>query len=493
MVNGGILLRNAVDPSRVDRLTAKLMKRKHLLLGIILVSLLCLSVQETFAQVATPKNGPFNVALYQGAQWRNIGPYRGGRCVSVAGVPGKPLQYYMGTTGGVWKTEDAGLSWNNISDGYFNVSSIGAIAVAPSDHNVIYVGTGEHPVRGVMTSHGDGVYRSVDGGKTWSHLGLENSRHIAGIQVHPQNSDLIYVAVQGAVHGPSEERGIYRSTDGGQTWEHLFFVNETTGAADLSMNPENPRILYAGMWDHHRAPWQIRSGGAGSGVYRSTDGGANWAKLNQGLPERMGKVGVAVSPVDPELIYAVIESDKGGVFRSRDGGDTWTQVSQDRTTIARAWYYTEIVPDPVNEQTVYVLNAPLLKSTDGGKTFESLANPHSDQHDLWINPENPKNMILANDGGACISFNGGQSWSSQNNQPTAQFYRVIADNRFPYYVYGGQQDNSTLAIPSRSTEQGVSLQDCYPVSGGESAFIAFDPDDPQYRLRRQLPGQYFGV
>ncbi len=492
MVNGGILLRNAVsslfgpripplsDPlQQVDRLTAKLMKRKHLLLGIIIVSMIGLHVQEAYSQVATPKNGPFNVALYQGAQWRNIGPYRGGRSVTATGVPGKPLLYYMGTTGGVWKTEDAGLSWDNISDGFFQVSSIGAISVAPSDPNVIYVGTGEHPVRGVMTSPGDGMYKSLDGGKTWEYIGLENSRHIAEIRIHPQHPEIAYVAVQGAVHGPSEDRGIYRTIDGGQSWEHLFFVNETTGAADLSMDPENPRILYAGMWDHHRSPWQVRSGGAGSGIYRSTDGGANWLKLTQGLPERMGKTAVAVSPVDPELIYALIEADNGGVFRSQDGGTTWNQVTSDRVTIARAWYYTEIIPDPQQEDIVYVLNAPLLRSTDGGRSFNRIANPHSDQHDLWINPDNPKNMILANDGGACITFNGGQAWSSQSNQPTAQFYRVIADNRFPYYVYGGQQDNSTMAIPSRTTAQGITARDWYPVAGGESAFIAFDPDDPQ--------------
>lgn len=423
------------------------------------------------------KAGPFNVAVYQGAQWRSIGPYRGGRSVAVAGVVGNDQLYYMGSTGGgVWKTTDAGLSWHNISDGFFNVGSIGAIAVAPSDANVIYVGTGEHAVRGVMSSHGDGVYKSTDAGKNWTYLGLENSRHISDIQVHPQNPDLLYVAVQGAVHGPSADRGVYRSKDGGASWEHLFYINDFSGAADLVMDPTNPRILYAGMWDHERKPWHIRSGGEGSGIFRTLDGGENWQKLFQGLPARMGKVGITVSPANPQVLYANVEAEEGGVFRSNDGGDTWTQVNRENLTIARAWYYAEIVADPRDEHTVYVLNAPLLRSNDGGHTFKSIPNPHSDQHDLWINPEDPTNMILANDGGACISFNGGKSWSTQNNQPTGQFYRVIADQRFPYYhVYGGQQDNSAIAIATRSPRGAISEKDWYEVAGGESAFIALDP------------------
>lgn len=459
----------------------KFMRMKHLLKWSLLAVLALATTADLAAQLETPKNGPFNVALYQGAQWRSIGPYRGGRSVTVAGVPQDDQVYYMGTTGGgVWKTTDAGLSWKNISDGYFNVGSVGAIAVAPSDPNVLYVGTGEHAIRGVMTSHGDGIYKSTDAGKSWTYLGLENSRHIADIQVHPSNPDFLFVAVQGAAHGSSTERGIYRSTDGGLSWEHLFFVNEYTGAADLSMDPTNPRILYAGMWDHERKPWQIRSGGEGSGLFRSTDGGENWQKLYDGLPAAMGKVGVAVSPANPQTIYANIEAEKGGVYRSTDGGDSWAQVNDQRLTIARAWYYTEIVADPRDEHTVYVLNAPLLRSTDGGRSFENIPNPHSDQHDLWINPKAPDNMILANDGGACISFNGGKSWSAQNNQPTAQFYRVIADQRFPFYhIYGGQQDNSAIAIASRSPRSGISEKDWYEVAGGESAFIAFNPNDPQ--------------
>ncbi|MCB0558840.1 MAG: glycosyl hydrolase [Lewinellaceae bacterium] len=428
-------------------------------------------------------------ALFQGMQWRNIGPFRGGRSVAVAGLPDNPLVYYMGTTGGgVWKTEDAGLNWFNISDGYFNTGSVGAIAIAPSDPNVVYVGMGEHPVRGVMTSHGDGVYRSLNGGKDWQYLGLPNSRHIAAIQVHPNDPDVVYVAVQGALYGPSLDRGVYYSNDGGQNWQQLLFVNETSGACDLSMDSNNPRILYAGMWDHQRTPWQIRSGGPGSGLYRSADGGLNWEKLINGLPEAMGKVGVCVSPANPERIYANIEAEEGGVFRSDDGGQNWVRVNQHRSTVARAWYYIEIIADPIDEETVYVLNAPLLRSSDGGKSFSSISNPHSDQHALWINPHKPDIMILGNDGGATITFNGGQSWSTQHNQPTGQFYRIITDNRFPYYIYSGQQDNSAIAIPSRTPKAGITAQDWYSVAGGESAFIAFDPDNPE----RIYGGSYQG-
>ena len=358
-------------------------------------------------------------------------------------------------------------------------SSIGAIAVAPSDPNVIYIGTGEHPVRGVMTSAGDGVYRSTDAGKTWTHLGLASSKHISRIQIHPRNPDIAYVAVQGAVHGPTTLRGVYRTQDGGMTWERLLYIDETTGAADLAMDPTNPRILYAATWDHLRLPWQIRSGGTGSGLWKSTDGGSNWRKLEKGLPARMGKVGITVSPVDPERLYAIVEADQGGVYRSDNAGATWQYINNDRITVARAWYYTKIYADPQNREIVYVLNAPLLKSIDGGITFTKIDNPHTDQHDLWINSENPRNLALANDGGAALSFNGGETWTSQQNQPTGQFYRLATDNRFPYYIYTAQQDNSTVAIPHRTMDVGIGSDDWYPVSGGESAFLTFDPDDPE--------------
>lgn len=459
--------------------------RKHLWLGTLVMLWLVytpsLRSQMEYSLIEQEEEQVlFNPGLYKSMEWRNIGPFRGGRANAVAGVPQQPQVYYMGSVGGgVWKTEDAGISWHNISDGYFQSASIGAIAVAEADPNIIFVGTGEHAVRGVMSSAGDGVYKSTDAGKTWTHLGLSKTKHISRILIHPENPDQVWVAAQGAAFGPSRDRGIFKSEDGGKTWTHVLYINNTTGAADLSIDPSNPRILYAGMWDHQRSPWLIRSGGRGSGIFKSTDGGSNWKKLNTGLPEEMGKVGVAVSPANPNLVYAIIEAENGGVYKSNDAGGTWQQVSNDRVTIGRAWYYSKIVPDPVFEHGLYVLNAPLLQSMDGGQSFTSIPNPHTDQHSLWINPDNPKNMILANDGGACITFNGGRSWSSQQNQATAQLYRIIADRRFPYHVYAGQQDNTSLAIPSRTVDGGIGREHWYPVAGGESAFLAFDPDDPR--------------
>lgn len=420
---------------------------------------------------------------FHGMQWRNIGPFRGGRSVASAGVPGDPLVYYMGTIGGgLWKTTDAGTTWKNISDGYFNTGVVGAIAVAPSDPNVIYAGTGEHAVRGVMTAPGDGVYRSLDAGKTWKNIGLPNSKRISEIRIHPNNPDVAYVAVQGALHGPSEDRGVYRTMDGGKSWDKILYVDDQTGAADLSMDAHNPRILYASMWYHIRYPWTMISGGADktSAIYKSVDGGETWEKLKQGLPPHFGKSAVDVSPANSEIVYANIEAEgsKGGVYRSDDGGTTWRQTTSDRTTITRAWYYIEIFADPQDQETVYVLNAPMLKSIDGGKSFKSIPNPHGDQHHMWINPDNPQNIILSNDGGACVTFNGGETWSSQQNQPTAQFYRVITDNQFPYYVYAGQQDNSSVATKSRTNGRGIDWKDWHAAAGCESAFLAFDPDNP---------------
>jgi photosystem II stability/assembly factor-like uncharacterized protein len=421
----------------------------------------------------------FNESTFRSMQWRNIGPFRGGRSNAVTGVKNDPMTYYMGTVGGgLWKTVDAGISWVNISDGFFQTASVGAVAVANSDPNIIYVGMGEHAVRGVMSSYGDGVYRSTDAGKTWQHLGLAKTKHISKVIIHPENPDKIWVAAQGAAFGPSRERGIYTSEDGGQTWEQILFVNPTTGASDLSIDLHNPRIIYAAMWDHQRKPWHIRSGGRGSGIYKSSDGGNNWQKLSSGLPDAMGKVGVAVSQVNPNIVYGIIEAEKGGVFRSEDAGANWQQVSTDRATIGRAWYYTKIVADPVYEKGLYVLNAPLLHSDDGGHSYDQIDNPHTDQHDLWINPDNPKNMILANDGGACITFNGGKSWSSQENQPTAQLYRLTTDHQFPYNIYAAQQDNTSFRIPSRTASTGITQQDWSNVGDSESAFIAVDPEDP---------------
>ncbi len=464
------------------------MKKIYLL---ILIPLLCSSlfVQAQKSKKTEPAEKPSPEKQFNALKFRNIGPFRGGRTNAVSGVPGDPLTYYFGGVGGgIWKTEDAGISWRNISDGFLKSGSVGAIAIAPSDQNVIYAGMGEHAVRGVMTSHGDGLYKSTDAGQSWTHIGLEKSMHISSIIIHPQNPDMVYAAVQGALWGPSEDRGVYRSEDGGQTWKKCLFVDKHSGASDLSMDHNNPRILYAGMWDHQRYPWKIRSGGEHSGIWKSTDGGDNWERLSKGLPEKMGKVAVKVSPANSNRLYANIEAEKGGVYRSDDGGQSWQQVNNQRVTVARAWYYIELFCDPVNEDIVYVLNAPMLKSVDGGKSFQRIPNPHTDQHDLWINPANPKNMILGNDGGACITFNGGKSWSSQNNQPTAQFYRVIADQQFPYHIYGGQQDNSTVCIASKTRFGNISDEDWFPVAGGESAFLAFDPEDPEMVYGTSIQG-----
>ncbi len=427
-----------------------------------------------------PEDQPLDT-LFKGLKFRNIGPFRGGRSVASCGVIQDNQTYYMGSTGGgIWKTTDAGITWINISDGQLNTGSVGAIAVSESDPNVIYAGMGEHAVRGVMTSHGDGIYKSTDAGKTWKHMGLADSRHIAEIRIHPGDPEVVWVAVQGALHGDSESRGVYKSVDGGASWKKVLYVDEKTGAADLTIDHSNPRILFASMWDHRRTPWQVRSGGAGSAIYKSTDGGESWEKVSGGLPDELGKTAVDISRANPMVIYANVESEgtKGGVYRSDDAGKTWNQTTKDRITVARAWYYIEIFADPQDENTVYVLNAPMLKSIDGGKSFRSIRNPHGDQHHMWINPDHPDNIILSNDGGACVTFNGGQSWSSQQNQPTIQFYRVITDNLFPYNVYGGQQDNSSIVTASRTTGGGIGWKDWFSGPGCECAFIAFDPDHP---------------
>ncbi|MCP3675057.1 MAG: glycosyl hydrolase, partial [Gammaproteobacteria bacterium] len=390
--------------------------------------------------------------------------------------------YYMGATGGgVWKTENAGTTWENISDNDFNVGTIGAIAVAQSDHNVLYVGTGESPIRGVTTSHGDGVYKSTDAGKTWHHVGLKKAGQISRIKIHPKNPNIAFVAVQGDIWGPSEQRGIFRTTDGGKTWVHVLKIGRSTGASDLTMDATNPRILYAAMWNHGRKPWFIHSGGKDGGIYKTTDGGDNWTKLEEGLPSLVGKIGVDVSASNPQKVYAIIEAEpgKGGLYRSDDAGESWSQINGHRSLHTRAWYYNHIRVDPTDEDTVWVMNVPMMKSVNGGKDWERTSLPHSDTHDHWINPDNNKNMINANDGGASITFDGGKTWSSISNQPTAQFYRVSTDNQYPYRIYGGQQDNTTVAIASQSFTGGIGVDDYYDVGGGESAHIAFDPDNPR--------------
>ncbi len=423
----------------------------------------------------------FDSIVHEIGEWRNIGPFRGGRSTASTGITGNNQTYFMGTTGGgLWKTTDAGISWNNVSDGYFNTGSVGAVSVSESDNNIVIVGMGESPVRGVMTSSGDGVYKSVDGGNTWEHLGLEKTKHISQIIIHPNDPDIIYTAAQGSPYKGTNERGVYKTTDGGVTWEKVLYIDKMSGANDLAMDYNNPRVLYASFWDHQRLPWYVRSGGNGSGIWKTIDGGENWKKLTIGLPKKvMGKIGVTVSRANPNLVYAIIESDEGGLYRSEDAGESWVLVNEDRVLRARSWYYMHIYADPSDENVVYVLNAPMMKSIDKGKTFTNIPVPHGDNHHLWINPKNSDIMINSNDGGSNISFNGGKSWSTQKNQPTAQFYRVNVDNRFPYWVYGGQQDNSTVAIKSSSFSNGISWKDWIAGVGGcETAYVAFDPDNP---------------
>ncbi len=417
----------------------------------------------------------------EGLKWRLVGPYRGGRVTTVAGVPDQPLLYYMGATGGgVWKTENAGTTWENLSDDFFKVGTIGAVAVAESDPNVLYVGTGEAPIRGVTTSQGDGMWKSTDAGKTWTHVGLKNAGQIAQIEIHPTNPDIAWAAVQGQIWAPNEERGVFRTTDGGKSWQHVLKISPNTGATDISLDPTNPRILYAALWNHGRKPWFIHSGGTDGGIYKSSDGGDNWNKLTGGLPEMIGKIGVDVSASNPDRIYAIIEAEpgKGGLWRSDDAGETWSLINGHRVLHSRAWYYIHVTADPVDQDTVYVMNVPMMKSVDAGKTWKKMTTPHGDHHDHWINPTNNLNMINANDGGATVTFDGGETWSSIMNQPTAQFYRVTTDNLNPFRIYGGQQDNSTVAIASRSLYGGIGVEDYFDAGGGESAHIAFDPDDP---------------
>ena len=450
---------------------------------IFVILSLIFSFSAISEDLENKKKNKFSVdsILFQVGEWRNIGPFRGGRSTASTGITGNDQIYYMGTTGGgLWKTEDAGISWKNISDGYFETGSVGAVAVSESDNNIVLVGMGESPVRGVMTSSGDGVYKSVDGGDTWVHLGLENTKHISQIRIHPSDPNIIYVSAQGSPYGETKERGIYRTFDGGKNWENILFVDPSSGAVDLAMDYTNPRVLYASFWDHQRLPWYVRSGGKGSGIWKSNDGGDTWKKLSDGLPKSvMGKIGVTVSRANPKVVYAIIESDEGGLYKSDNGGESWKLINDERVLRARSWYYMHIYADPSDENIVYVLNAPMMKSIDGGKTFTNIRVPHGDNHYLWINPNNSNILINSNDGGANISFNAGKSWSTQKNQPTSQFYRVNVDNRFPYWVYGGQQDNSSVAIKSSTFSNGISWKDWIAGVGGcETAYVAFDKNNP---------------
>ncbi len=420
-------------------------------------------------------------ALLTSLEWRAIGPFRGGRVVAVAGDPVNPRVFYFGSTGGgIWKTTDGGQYWENISDGFFKRASVGALAVAPSDPNVIYVGMGETTIRGNV-SHGDGVYRSTDGGQSWTHLGLEDTRQIGTIRIHPHNPDLLYVAALGHAHGPNSERGVFRSHDGGKSWEKILFLNDEVGSHDLALDPHNSRILYAVLWRARRLPHTLNSGGDGCGLYKSTDGGDSWVDIshNKGLPSGMlGKIGVAVSGAKKDRVWATVEAEDGAVFRSDDAGATWERLSDAKELRKRPWYYQHIFADPQDAETLWILNERCHKSIDGGRTFTQVSVPHGDNHDLWIDPHNSQRMICGHDGGACVTFNGAESWSSIYNQPTAEFYHVITDNQVPYRIYGSQQDNTTITLPSRSDLGAIILPDYYEVGGCESGYIAIHPDDP---------------
>lgn len=445
----------------------------------LLLLALGLAVLSAIPSLYSQSTTAYKPGFYEAMAWRGIGPFRGGRSCAVAGLPGKPKLYYFGATGGgVWKTEDGGQTWANISDGYFG-GSIGAVAVSEYDPNVLYVGGGEKTVRGNVSS-GDGLWKSVDGGKTWTHKGLGKSRHISRIRIHPRNPDLVYVAVMGDLYKGTQERGVYRSTDGGDSWERILFANEDAGAVDLLLDPNNPRILYASTWRIRRTPYSLESGGEGSELWRSTDGGGQWEKLSgkKGFPKGpLGIIGVAVSPANSERIWAMVEAKDGGLIRSDDGGETWARTNDSRALRQRAWYYTRVYADPQDEEVVYVVNVSYHKSKDGGRTFQAYNAPHGDHHDLWIAPEDPKRMIIADDGGAQVSFDGGENWSTYHNQPTAQFYRLTTDDAFPYRIYTAQQDNSTIRIRHRTDGSAITESDWESTAGGESAHIAVDPTD----------------
>ena len=443
---------------------------RHSVLLILLYSLL---TQAAFAS--------WDESQLEGLEWREIGPYRGGRSAAVTGIPQDRETFYFGATGGgVWKTTNGGGKWDNVSDGYFG-GSIGAVAVSSWDPNVIYVGTGEKTVRGNV-SVGNGVWKSTDAGRSWSHIGLKDSQRIPRIRIHPKNPDIVYVAAMGHLSGANEERGVFRSVDGGKNWQKILYVNDEVGAVDLEMDPTNPRILYASTWRVIRTPYSLESGGDGSGLWKTTDGGDHWQPIseNTGMPKPpLGISGISVSRSNPDNLYAIIEANEGGVFRSTDAGKTWKQVNKERKLRQRAWYYTRVQADPVDEDVVYVMNVRFHKSKDGGKTFNKISTPHGDNHDLWIDPNDPKRMIESNDGGANISYDGGENWSVQSNQPTAQMYRVSTDNAFPYRLLGGQQDNSAVRIRSRSAyNSAVGVRDWEPTAGGESGHVVARPDNP---------------
>ncbi len=462
---------------------------------LILVLFLC-SSGPAVAQTKTAKEKPRDQALagqtavpaeksdqnedplFRGMKYRVVGPFRGGRSLTAAGVPGDPTTYYFGATGGgVWKSTDGAVSWTPVFDKE-GVSAIGSLAVAPSDPNIVYVGTGEACIRGNI-SHGDGIYKTLDGGKTWKNVGLRDSRAVGKVIINPRDPNIVFVAALGHPFGPNPERGIFRTTDGGKTWEKVLYKDENTGGIDVAFDPHNANILFASLWQARRTPWSLNSGGPGSGLYRSNDGGTNWKRLEEhGLPKGpYGRVGLSVA-ANSDRVYALIEAKEGGLYRSDDGGETWQLVNDNHALRQRPWYYMHVFADPQDPDTVYIANVDFYASTDGGRTFNKVKVPHGDNHGMWIDPRNPRRMIVSNDGGVTVSLDRGKTWTKQLNQPTAQFYHVITDTRTPYYVYGAQQDNSTIAIASRSDEGVIDQPDWYAVGGGEAGYIAPYPPDP---------------
>jgi photosystem II stability/assembly factor-like uncharacterized protein len=445
-----------------------------------LVILIALTSLFAFAQEPQPATSPAKPSnVFGNMRWRLIGPFRGGRALAVEGVSGDPLTYYFGAAaGGVWRTTDGGLNWTPLFDKQ-DIASIGAVAVAPSAHSTIYVGTGEACWRGDI-SYGNGMYKSIDGGRTWQHIGLEDSQSIAKVRVHPTNPDIVFVAAMGHPYGPNAERGVFRSSDGGKTWQKVLHKDDKTGAIDLIFDPTNPNILYAALYQAQRMPWNAISGGPGSGLYKSVDGGSTWKQIQgEGFPRGvLGRIGVAVSGADPERVYAVVEAQQGGIYRSDNGGESWTRVNPSTAYTQRSWYFNHIFADPKAVDTIYVLNTSLYKSTDAGRTFTALRAPHGDNHGLWIDPANPNFMINGNDGGATITHDGGRTWTPQDNQPTAAIYHIAADDRFNYMVYGAQQDNSTVAIATRTDHGIITSGDWYPVGGGESGYVVPNPTNP---------------
>ncbi|RYZ20352.1 MAG: glycosyl hydrolase [Chitinophagaceae bacterium] len=450
-------------------------------LPLILITLLCSLGAFSQKRKAAPAPDP-DSALFAKLRYRLAGPFRGGRVAAVSGSTRNKNTFYFGAVGGgVWKTTDGGSNWKCVSDKYYG-GSIGAVAVAPSDDNIVYVGEGENTLRGNESEGLNGLWRSDDGGRTWTNIGLREARHVSRILVHPRDPNTAWAAVIGHSFGPSAERGVYKTTDGGKTWRKTLFVNEQAGAAELAMEPGNPAVLWAGTWRVLRTPWSMESGGEGSGLWKSTDGGETWTNMSsrKGLPKgTWGIVGVAVSGTNPDKVYAIIENEKGGMFVSNDAGETWTLTSNDNNIRQRAWYYSKVFVDPKNENTVYAPNVNFMRSRDGGRTFQGISVGHGDCHDLWIDPEDGNRMILGDDGGAEVSFDGGQNWSSIRNQPTAQIYRASTDNSFPYRILGAQQDNSTIRMRSRGRSRaGITESDWEPTAGAESGYVVADPLNP---------------